>query len=77
MSKPSRNLGAGTPAGPAGAYWLYTKSECKLLTIGEQRFFIQITTKASVLESAPKKVMVFPKTTEGKKLATIDEKEIS
>jgi hypothetical protein len=79
MSRRSTNLGAGTPVGPAGEYLLYTKSECKLLTIGEQRFFIQITTRASVLESAPTKVIVFPKTMKVKKptTTTIGEREIS
>jgi hypothetical protein len=78
MPRSSTSLGAGSPsAGPAEAHLLYTKSECKLLTIGEQRFLIQITTSASILDSAPTKVIVFPKRMKAKKQRTTDEEEVS
>jgi hypothetical protein len=77
MSTRSTNPGAGTTAGTTGAHVLFTRSECKLLTIGDQRFFIQITTTASVLPSVPTKVITFPKRMKKKKPTTIEEKEIS
>ena len=60
MSTRSRNFGAHGPV-KAGEYLLCTKSRCCVLTVGKERFVIQITTALSVLAPAPNQILVLPR----------------